>query len=538
MKRRSILTATLVAILTAALSLAVMGTAAAQTPKRGGTLVFIVGGLPPSFDGHAEVTFTMMHPVAPNYSLLIKPDPTDPAGTKMSPDIAESWQKSPDGLTYIFRIRRGVRFHDGEALTSKDLLATFDKLRAPPAGTVSRRKPFFQMIDSISTPDDYTLVFKLKYPTAAFLPVLAIPFNFIYSASKLAKDMNWYRRNVVGTGPFKFVSYATGSSWVGKRNEDYFKPGLPYLDGYEAIFSRKLIVRVQAIRSRRAFIEFRGFPPKDRDNLIKALGDEIVVQESPWNCTLRVWPNSFKKPFDDIRVRQALNLAIDRWAGSKFLSQIAIMKTVGHAVFPGHPLSLTNAELEAKIPGYSRDINASRAKARQLLRDAGVPEGFKFVLHNRAVDQPYKIFGTWLINQWKQIGLDVTQAPVSTSPWLAALRKNPPDYDIAIGANCQTVVNPTLDVSTFLSGDRSPSNYGHYTDRVLDDLYDRQLREPDQAKQKDLLTQYQQRLTDQGRVIFTMWWHRIIPHNRRVKGWNITPSHYMNQDLTEVWLDQ
>ncbi|MCH7479092.1 MAG: ABC transporter substrate-binding protein, partial [SAR324 cluster bacterium] len=276
MKRRSILTATLVAILTAAISLAVVGTAAAQTPKRGGTLVFIVGGLPPSFDGHAEVTFTMIHPVAPNYSLLIKPDPTDPERTRMRPDIAESWQKSPDGLTYTFRIRRGVRFHDGEALTSKDLVATFDKLRAPPAGTVSRRKPFFQMIDSISTPDDYTLVFKLKYPTAAFLPVLAIPFNFIYSASKLAKDMNWYRRNVVGTGPFKFVSYATGSSWVGKRNEDYFKPGLPYLDGYEAIFSRKLIVRVQAIRSRRAFIEFRGFPPKDRDNLVKALGDEIV----------------------------------------------------------------------------------------------------------------------------------------------------------------------------------------------------------------------------------------------------------------------
>ena len=139
----------------------------------------------------------------------------------------------------------------------------------------------------------------------------------------------------------------------------------------------------------------------------KALGKKITVQQSNWNCVLIFTPNHKVKPFNDKRVRRALTLAVDRRSDSKYLNQIAIVKAVGGVVFPGHPLAATKEELE-KIPGYWPDIKKSRAEARRLLKEAGA-EGLKFTLHNRGVDQPYKVVGTWLIGQWKKVGLKVDQ---------------------------------------------------------------------------------------------------------------------------------
>ena len=141
------------------------------------------------------------------------------------------------------------------------------------------------------------------------------------------------------------------------------------------------------------------------------LGDKITVQESTWNCTMTVSLNHNHPAFKDQRVRRALTLAIDRWGGSKYLSEIAIMKTVGGLVFPGHPLSATKAELE-KIDGYWPDIEKSRAEAKRLLKEAGF-ENLSFNLSNRNVDQPYKIAGTWLIGEWKKIGVTVTSSALA-----------------------------------------------------------------------------------------------------------------------------
>ena len=529
----------LVGIAALAALLALAPLAMAQAPQRGGILKFTVPASdPPSFDGHQETTFAVVHAVAPQYSLLVRIDPNDPQAKKYQGDVAESWTASKDGKTYTFKLRKGIKFHDGSPLTSKDVVASFKKIMSPPAPAISPRMGYFTMVDSVTNPDDFTVVFKLKYPTGAFMGVVSMPFNWIYKTENIAKDPNWHKKNVMGSGPFKLKEQRLGEKWVGERYADYHFKGLPYLDGFEAIYTTQENVEIQNLRAGNTMIQFRGFPPAARDDLKKAMGDSLRVQESSWNCGLYTTANPFKKPFNDIRVRQALNLALDRWGGSEYLAKIAIVKTVGGFVFPHHALAMTDDELKNELLGYSPDIAASRAKAKKLLADAGFPNGFKFVLTNRNTPQPYSIVGTWLIDQWRQIGVTVEQKPVPTGTLFAEQRKNPPEFDMIIDFNCQTVVNPNVDVSQFLSDDRTDANSAHYTDRKIDALYDRQLKEPDPVKQKAILKELQIYLANQSYHINTLWWNRIVLSNTKVQGWNISPSHYINNQLDNVWLKQ
>ena len=117
---------------------------AQDKPRSGGELVFVVPSEPPSYDAHQEETFGVIHPMAPHYSTLLRVDPTDKTGTKPVGDLAESWTVSKDALTYTFKLRKGVKFHDGSEMTSKDVKASYDKIIKPPAGvkSASSRTPY------------------------------------------------------------------------------------------------------------------------------------------------------------------------------------------------------------------------------------------------------------------------------------------------------------------------------------------------------------------------------------------------------------
>ena len=511
---------------------------AAETPKRGGSLTYMISAdAPPTFDGHRETTYATIHSVAPYYSVLVRINPDNPGSTTdFVCDLCTEMPKpTDDGKTYTFKILQGVKFHNGDPLTAEDVATSLHMIAFPPEGVLSPRSSDFEMVDKIEAPDPSTVVIRLKYATSAFLPAMADPFAFIYQKKVLDKDPHWYEANILGSGPFKFVNYEVGQSIKGVRNPDYYHKGLPYLDEIAGIYAPKQATRVDALRSDRAAVEFRGVPPAALDELKKSLGDQIASQESDWNCGSVVTINHAKKPFDDVRVRRALTLAIDRWHGAEALSKIATVRTVGSNIYPGDPLAPSKEQLH-EVAGFWPDIEKSRAEAKRLLKEAGA-EGLTFELLNRNVDQPYKYVGTWLIDEWSKVGLHASQRVVPTGPWFEAMRSG--KFDVVLEASCQSVVNPLLDVQKALPASVFTENYGNYDDRKEIDLYQKMLHGPDPATQRALMREFEKHVVDGEAHEFPMlWWYRIIPHRSYVKGWKISPSHYLNQDLSTVWLDK
>jgi peptide/nickel transport system substrate-binding protein len=502
--------------------------------RAGGELTFVVPGEPPSYDAHREETFALIHPAAPHYNTLLRIDPLDPTGTRVVGDLATSWTVSPDRRTYVLRLRQGVKFHDGSEMTSRDVRATYEKIINPPPGISSARKGEYLQIETVQAPEPYVVAFKLKWPSPSFIHSLASPWNWIYKADILERDIRWYEKNIMGTGPFLFVEHVKGSRWVGRRNPEYWDRGKPHLDGYKALFIREDAAQMSAIRSGRAHIQFRGLSPAQRDDIVSALGEQIVVQESPWNCSLLVAINHEKEPFHDRRVRRALSLALDRYRAASALSKTAIVGEVAGVQVPGSPLATPPAEL-AKLAGYGRDVREARSEARRLLVEAGIPDGFSFVLKNRDIPMPYQHIGTWLVDEWRQIGLKVRHEIEDSTQYFKDLRSG--NFELSTDFQCGYVVDPDLDLYKFQSQSRSDANYGRYIDPVLDDLYVRQSRTVDPEQRRRYIRAFEKRLLDEeAHYIYTLQWHRIVPHSTRVRGWTITPSHYLNNQLDTVWL--
>ncbi|MEE9521216.1 MAG: ABC transporter substrate-binding protein, partial [candidate division NC10 bacterium] len=156
---------------------------------------------------------------------------------------------------------------------------------------------------------------------------------------------------------------------------------------------------------------------------------------------------------------------------------------------------------------------------------------------NRGVEQPYKHMGIWLIDQWRKIGLNAEHWVEPTGPFYKTLRGRKQAYAASIDFNCQSVVNPILDVGKFLSQDKSGSNNAEYIDRNLDKIHSDMVREGDPKKVRALMREYEKRVIDEEvHYIVTLWWNRTVPYNARLRGWKVSPSHYLNQDLTNVWL--
>jgi peptide/nickel transport system substrate-binding protein len=235
-------------------------------------------------------------------------------------------------------------------------------------------------------------------------------------------------------------------------------------------------------------------------------------------------------------VRKALALAIDHWGGAQALARIALVRHVGGILRPGYELAASEKEV-LQYSGFSKDVNASRTEARKLLQEAGVPN-LTFTLTNRNIAMPYTPVGVFLIDHWRQVGVNVKHEQLETRLYLAAQQRDKPTFDAALDFNCDFMDEPNLQLQKYLSHDRSPINYAQQTDRVLDDLFDKQSGELDKKKRYALLREFEKRALEQAYTVPVIWWHRIIVHHKVMKGWHMTPSHYVGQDLSDVWLDR
>jgi len=520
---------TAIGVLTA---LSVASTAVAQTPKKGGILQYGVVAELPTSDCHAATTFAMVHPVAPQYSTLLKMvGPHD--NIRIVGDLAESWERSADGLTYTFKLRQGVKFHDGSDFSSEDIKATYERIINPPTSVVSVRKALHSAIKSIETPDPHTVVFKLGQIDASIDLQFASPFNCVYSAKKLAQDVNYPAKEPMGTGAFQFVEYVKGSHWTGKRFENYFLKDRPYLDGFKAFMVKGPAV-VPGLQAGQFDAEFRGRSPAERDTLVKAMGDKVTVLEGPWITNIQLYVNAERKPFDDIRVRQALTLALDRWGGSASMSKISLLKGVSGTFRPGAKWALPKEELE-KIPGFWPDIEKSRAEARRLLAEAG-QSNMKLKLFNRQLGQPFQPAGIFVVDQWRRIGIQAEHLEIETTPYFRAIEAG--DFDVAVNNISDFADDPSAQFNTQVSKNASSISYSRHSDSVLDELFVKQARELDPAKRLGIVNDFERRALTQAYSFPVLWYQRIVVNNAKVKGWELPPSHFTGQTLVDVWLDQ
>jgi peptide/nickel transport system substrate-binding protein len=505
---------------------------AADTPRHGGILLAVIGADPPSLDAHQESTFATMQLVAPLYSTLLQVDPL--AYPKIIGDVASEWKISPDGLTYTFKIRSGIRFHDGSPLTAADVKATYDKIITPPEGVRSVRKNAYAAVTSVEAPDAGTVVFKLKFPSASLMTNLAEPWNVIYPKKYLDKDPNYFKSNVMGSGPFKFKSYTRGSTFEGERNPDYFVKDRPYLNGYKFFISPETSVRAAAIRSGRAYIEFRDLPNAEVEAIKKQLGDKVAVQQTPMTGQFGIAMNNTVKPFTDARVRKAMTLGLDRHTGGKVLYALTGLRDVGALMRPATEWALPDAELQ-KLPGFGREMEKNRTEARKLLTDAGYPNGFKAVLKNRNVKLPYQDLAVYAIQEWRKIGVEVEHRPLETAAWFADGRDTG-NFELIIAPTVEASDDPDVFLRRYTTGD--PENWSRFSNPAIDDLFSRQSRALDHNERRKMVQQLQKVVLENAYYMPGLWWSRNVVHWAKVKNYVAPPNHYCNQKLQDVWLSE
>ena len=451
---------------------------------------------------------------------------------KVIGDVAKSWQVLDDHLTYKFTLHEGVKFHDGSELTAADVKASWDKVVFPPAGVISPRRGNYQMIKSIEAPDRLTVVFRLRHPSPPFLTGLAHPANFIYPKKYLDTDPHYFKTRAVGSGPFKLKKYVRGSFVEVERNPDYWKKGLPYLDGLTYFIITDTSARTTALRSSRVDVELRFLPPMDVHAIKQQLGDKIVAAKVQSIGNFGVSVNASKKPFDDERVRKALTLAIDRYDAVKTLSSITNLELVGDLMHPDSPWALSKEELE-KLPGYGRDHAASLREAKRLLAEAGYPNGFRTVLTNRNIKMPYIDLAVYLISAWKKIGVEA-EHKVEESASYSKTRVNR-DFEVLIDPyGSQTVGDPDELLDKFITG--ASENWGRFSDPVVDKLFEQQSREMDEQKRIALVKQLDKRVLEKVWRIQGLWNSRLEVRSAKIRNYEPQPSHWMNRRFEDVWL--
>lgn len=309
-----------------------------------------------------------------------------PGTTELEPDLAQSYTVSDDGLTYTFILKDGVKFHNGRVMTSADVKYSLERAVNP--ATQSPGGGYFGMIEGyddltggkasglsgIATPDDKTVIFKLTRPDATFLHLMAINFAYIVPKEAVEASGADFGRQPVGTGAFKMTSWTPGQALALERFADYHRKGLPFLDKLTFEFGQDPTVAVLRLKKGEIDIVGDGIPPAQFTEVMADPANKNLIAEGEQLHTGYVTMNVTAAPFDNVKVRQAVNMAINK---------DRIVRLINNRAAPA------SQALPPAMPGYNNDNKGytyDPEAAKKLLAEAGVAEGFTTELYTMNVD--------------------------------------------------------------------------------------------------------------------------------------------------------
>ncbi|MBV9532896.1 MAG: peptide ABC transporter substrate-binding protein, partial [Bradyrhizobium sp.] len=409
-----------VALAVAAVSslLAVGTSVKAAEPKQGGVLHIYHRDSPGSASIHESATYSVNVPFMPVFNNLVifKQDVAQNTMDSIVPDLAESWTLSADNKQLAFKLRQGVKWHDGKPFTSADVKCTFDMLvgKSPQKFRQNPRKAWYDAVTEVTTHGDYEVAFELKRPQPSLLALLASGYTPIYPCHVSPAEM---RTHPIGTGPFKFVEFKANESIKLTRNPDYWKPGLPHLDGIEFTVIPNRSTAILAFVAGKFDMTFPTEVTIPLLKDVKSQAPKAVCVVAPLNVNTNIIVNSSKPPFDNLDIRRALALALDRKAFIDILFEGEA--DIGGTMLPA-PAGIwaMPRDMLESIPGYGTDINANREEARKLMQKAGYGPNkhleVKVSTRNLAV---YRDPAVILIDQLKSIYIDAQLDVVETANW-------------------------------------------------------------------------------------------------------------------------
>jgi peptide/nickel transport system substrate-binding protein len=516
--------------------------ARAQTPKRGGTLT-IRGWDPPHFDHvlthsyktHVVTSFThsrlLRHKAGPSVA---------PGSLVIEGDLAESWQQTGE-TTYVFKLRRGVKWQNrppvnGRELTADDVRYTVERFLTVKG---SANAAMLRSVDRVEALDRYTVKFTLKEPFAWFLDMIANPTAVAITARECVEKFGDLKKPeaMVGTGPYLLESYKPNVSLTLVRNPDYFVPGLPYIDRVVIGIDEDNASRMAAFLAGKYDLgwEFPGQINRTdwvqmKDGLARTRPG-LRVAEFPSNVVNDLSMRTDQKPFSDVRVRQAISLAIDRQG---ILDATA--EGVG-AFNPPVPAALKDWSLPIAQLGEGAKYYAyDPAEARRLLAAAGYPNGFPGSICFATYGSTTLVDTMQLvIKSLKDVGIDAKLDQKEYGAYVASCRFG--KYDsMAFGP-----LTPFLEPDNFLYGQYYPGemrNRSHVNDPVLNDLLVRQRRTADVARRRDVLHEIQRHLAKQQYYVHVPSGVYVAVWDGALKNYGPNLGYDYGGRLLAAWLDR
>jgi peptide/nickel transport system substrate-binding protein len=477
-----------------AVAAAVIVPTAAFAQKPGGIMKIYHRGNPPSASIHEEATTSTIMPFAVVFNNLVEFDPKKPLNSidTIIPDLATEW-KWDDGKTNLtFTLREGVKWHDGKPFTAEDVKCTWDLLLGKSKQRLRKnpRSIWYHNLKDVTVNSPTSVTFSLESPQPAFVMLLASGYSPVYPCHVSPKDM---RTNPIGTGPFKFVSLKRNESITLEKNPDYFKEGLPYLDGIEWKIIKSRSTRILAFAAGEfdmTFVTDVSIPLlKD----VNAKAPNAVCKVVPTGVTTNLIVNAGAAPFDNPKVRTAMALTLDRKAFIDILSEGKFQLGTAMLAPPEGRWAMPEEMMKA-IPGYNPDVEANRAEARKIMEELGYtkdnPLKIKVSTRNIAI---YRDPAVILIDQLKAINVEAELEVIETSQWHAKVARK--DYQVGLNLTGVGVDDP--DVNFYENyWCTSQRNYTKYCNPELEKLIKKQSSIADYEERRKIVWEIDKKLQE------------------------------------------